>query len=330
VFFNKKIQDKEIQIAQLERNLHLKKRNYAIAIQIVYQEKNNQDQLFFILSASNIVQSFHRALYMKEYGKWRRAQGEEIIIQQNKVIAEKQVLKYDVQTKTNLVNIKKNEEEKLRIQERIKGAEIENLKKNTKKLQAEIDKKKRQAEVLEREIARIIKEELAATKKAAARGSVKRKSETADGYAMTKEEQTLSTDFAKNKGKLPFPLKGSYCIVSRFGQHRYGNMENIHYNSNGIDIKTTQENSARAVFDGIVTRIFILPGYQVSVIVRHGNYLTLYSYLEQVFVKQGDKLKIGQCIGKIYTDKENGNLTILHFELWKEQTKLNPELWLYR
>lgn len=327
---DKKIQERKIQIFQLEKNLQLKKEQYAIVIQKIYQQKNNQDQLFFILSASNIVQSFHRILYLKEYSKWSKKQGEEIILQQNKILAEKQILEHNTKEKNNLVHIKKNEEEKLQIQEKTKKIEIENLKRNTKKIQAEIDKKKNQARVLDREIARIIKEEIDAAKKATAKANVERKAETAGSYAMTKEEQALSADFVKNKGKLPFPLKGNYRIISRFGQQQYSHMENIHYNSNGIDIKTTQDNTARAVFDGVVSRVFIVPGYQTSVIIRHGNYLTLYSCLEQVFVKQGEKIKTIQNIGKIYTNKENENSTVLHFELWKEQTKLNPEAWLYK
>jgi len=324
----KQIQGKKIQIDQLEKTLQLKKECYAVAIQRIYQQKNNQDQLFFILSASNIAQSFHRILYLKEYSKWRKEQGEEIIAQQNAVIAGKQDLEHNVKEKTNLAKVVKKEEEKLQMQEKTKEIEKENLTRNTKKIQEEVDRKKIQAEALNREIARIVREEIAAAKKAAAKANVEKKTETTDNYAMTKEEQFLSADFTKNKGKLPFPLKGNYCIVCRFGQQQYSNMGNIHYNSNGIDIKTTQGNSVRAVFDGVVTRVFILPGYQTSVIIRHGNYLTLYSHVEQIFVKQGEKIKTGQIIGKIYTDRENENSTILHFELWREQTKLNPEAWL--
>jgi murein DD-endopeptidase MepM/ murein hydrolase activator NlpD len=104
----------------------------------------------------------------------------------------------------------------------------------------------------------------------------------------------------------------------------------VSVNCNGIELETTPDNEARAVFDGIVSRIFVLPGYHNSIIVRHGNYLTLYSLLEQVYVKQGDKVNTGQVLGKIYTDRENGNSTLLHFELWKEQTKLDPLPWLNR
>jgi murein DD-endopeptidase MepM/ murein hydrolase activator NlpD len=99
-------------------------------------------------------------------------------------------------------------------------------------------------------------------------------------------------------------------------------------NNNGIDIETTSGNEARAVFNGVVSRIFTLPGYNNSIIIRHGNYLTLYSNIDQVYVKQGDMVNTGQVLGKIYTDVEKGNSTLLHFEIWKEQTKLDPLSWI--
>jgi septal ring factor EnvC (AmiA/AmiB activator) len=326
---DQEIEKKELQIKDLNQSLDVKKKNYATSLQKMYKQKNNQDQLLFILSADNLAQSFRRMLYLKEFIKWRKKQAENIVVQQQKLVLEKQELLAGKAEKEILAGIKKTEEEQLQKEEMAKKAEVAGLQKNAKKIQAEIDKKKKQAAALDKAIEKIIAEEVAAAKKAVeTQPKTERKAETAGGYAMTKKEQTLSTNFAGNKGKLPFPLKGNYRIISRFGQQQYGDMENVRYNSNGIEIKTTPGNTAKAVFDGIVTRIFVVPGFQTSVIVRHGNYLTLYSYLDQVSVKQGDSVKTGQDIGRIYSDKENGDATVLHFELWKEQTKLNPEPWL--
>jgi septal ring factor EnvC (AmiA/AmiB activator) len=326
---NEEIELKERQIKKLDKDLQYKKENYAIALRKMYQHKNNQDQVLFILSADNIAQSFRRMLYMKEYSHWRRKQSDEIIAFQQKIRAEKEILLAGKQEKEALANVKKDEETQLQKEENTQKTEVAGLQKDRKKLQTEIDKKQQQAQALENEMKRILAEEVAKAKKAAkAEPKTERKAETAGGYAMTKEERTLSTHFAGNKGKLPFPLKGNYRIVKRFGLQQYADLKNIRYNSNGIEIKTTPGNSARTVFDGIVIGVFRASGLQNSVIVRHGNYLTLYSYLEQVFVKQGDQVKTGQEIGKIYTDTENDNATILHFEIWKEQEKLNPESWL--
>lgn len=105
-------------------------------------------------------------------------------------------------------------------------------------------------------------------------------------------------------------------------------MKYVQVNSSGIDIQTTPGTTARSVFNGVVTRVFVMPGYNSSVIIRHGNYLTIYSNLSEVFVKAGDKVTTRQSIGRIYSDPEENNRTVLHFQLWKETTKLNPEPWL--
>ncbi|MCD8193944.1 MAG: M23 family metallopeptidase, partial [Tannerellaceae bacterium] len=131
-----------------------------------------------------------------------------------------------------------------------------------------------------------------------------------------------------NRGKLPFPVAGRYTIVSRFGEQQNLELKYVMTNNNGIDIQTTPGTDARAVFNGEVTRVFVVPGYNNSVIVRHGNYLTVYSNLSQVYVKAGDKVSTRQPIGKIFTDTEDGNATILHFQLWKEKVKQNPLPWL--
>ena len=148
------------------------------------------------------------------------------------------------------------------------------------------------------------------------------------GYKMTKEELALSGSFEKNKGKLPFPLSGSYKIVAHFGRQKHPELRYVQTENSGIDIETTPGTKARAVFNGVVSRIFVTPGYNSTIIVRHGNYLTIYANLSEVYVRAGEKVSTGQNLGKIYSDSQDGNRTILTFQLWKERTKLNPELWL--
>ena len=155
-----------------------------------------------------------------------------------------------------------------------------------------------------------------------------RVADTKGGYAMTKAEKRLSDDCASNKGRLPYPVSGRHTIVAAFGEQQHQELKYVRTNNSGIDIQTAPGTDARAVFNGEVTRVFVVPGYNNSVIVRHGNYLTVYSNLSQVYVKAGDKVSTRQAIGKIFTDTEDGNATILHFQLWKEKTKLNPAPWL--
>jgi len=155
-----------------------------------------------------------------------------------------------------------------------------------------------------------------------------RTAETEGGYAMTREEKVLSSNFAQNRGSLPVPVTGRYSIVSHFGVQQHENLVHVMTNNSGVDIRSDAGADARCVFKGVVTKIFTVPGYNSSVIVRHGNYLTVYSNLSRVYVKAGDQVGTRQSIGKIYSDPEDGNQAILHFEIRKEIAKQNPESWV--
>jgi septal ring factor EnvC (AmiA/AmiB activator) len=325
------IAGKKTQINILEAELQEKKDNYANAVKKMYIHRNRlNNNLLFILSAKDFTQSIHRIMYLKEYSKWQERQAKEIVEKQAGINKERQALQKNREKKQILLNGRKEEEEQLIKEKSNQREEIQILEKDKKKLQSELAKKKKQAEALEKQIAKIIAEETAKSTSTATQSMEERQAEIKGGYAMTATEKALSSSFAENKGNLPFPLRGNYKIVSHFGVHQYKELSKVTVNNNGIDLETTPGNEARTIFDGVVSRIFILPGYHNSIIVRHGNYLTLYSYLEQVYVKQGDQVSTGQTLGKIYTDTENGNSTLLHFELWKEQTKLNPLPWLNR
>jgi len=320
---------KGMQIQTLEKELDAKKQRYALSLRKMYFHKNNIDNLLFILSSQNFSESFHRIMYLKAYSGWQKKQAEEIIGKQNIINKEKSLLLASRTEKIKLLNDRQSEENKLTKEEENKKAEVKTLEKDRKKLQADLAKKEKEASALNRQIEKIIAEEVSKSVKAAqTEKGEDRTAEVKGGYAMTKSEQTLSSTFAGNKGKLPFPLKGNYKIVGLFGVHQHKELSKVVTNNNGINIETTSGNEAAAVFNGVVSRIFILPGYNNSIIIRHGNYLTLYSNIEQVYVKQGDTVKTGQALGKIYTDKDKGNSTLLHFEIWKEQTKLDPLDWI--
>jgi len=323
---------KEMQTNLLEKELDAKKQHYAASIRKMYLHKNNIDNLLFILSSQSFTQSFHRIMYLKAYSGWQKKQAEDITEKQNIVNQEKTLLIAHRNEKLNLLNERQSEENQLTKEEENKKTEVKTLEKNKKKLQDNLAKKEKQANVLNRQIEKIIAEEVLKSEQAAKQKKSKneenRTAEVKGGYAMTRSERTLSSTFAGNKGKLPFPLNGNFKIVGYFGVHQHKELSKIVTNNNGIDIETTPGNEAKAVFDGVVSRVFTLPGYNNSIIIRHGNYLTLYSNLEQVYIKQGDAVKTGQTLGKIYTDKEKGNSTLLHFEIWKEQNKLNPLSWI--
>ncbi|WP_099463932.1 murein hydrolase activator EnvC family protein [Parabacteroides provencensis] len=341
------------EITQLERELGNKRANYSKSAQSLYKRHSSQDKLLFILSADNFAQSLRRMRYLREYADWQKRQANDIIDKQ-KVINQKKVeLEKTRSAKLTLLGTRENENKKLVSEESSQKEEIQQLNKKQKKLQAELRKKQRQAQALNRQIERQIAAEIAraeaeakaAREKAererrarekAAPGSKsssepireERVADTKGGYAMTKAEKQLSDNFANNRGRLPYPVAGSHTIVASFGEQQHQELKYVRTSNSGIDIQTTPGSDARAVFNGEVTRVFVVPGYNNSIIIRHGNYLTVYSNLSEVYVKAGDRVSTRQAIGRIFTDTEDGNTTILHFQLWKEKTKLNPAPWL--
>ncbi|NLC49279.1 MAG: M23 family metallopeptidase, partial [Bacteroidales bacterium] len=142
------------------------------------------------------------------------------------------------------------------------------------------------------------------------------------------ETFNLSKNFVANKGQLPMPVTGTATIVSPFGVHKHSEW-NVSTNSSGIDIQAQQNSDIRSIFEGEVSRIIAFPGYNNCVILRHGEYYTFYANIINVYVKQGQAVKTGQALGKIYTDSDTG-IASMHFQLWKKTTKLDPAPWLKR
>jgi murein DD-endopeptidase MepM/ murein hydrolase activator NlpD len=216
-----------------------------------------------------------------------------------------------------------------------------------------LNKKKKQAQALDRAIEKAIADEIAQSERearvaTAAKGPAEknkpkddnataktpeqteetRRVETKGGFSMTKEDRALSDNFFSNKGKLPYPLKGNYKIVSEFGQHQDPELKHVTRSNNGIDFQTTPGNKAYSVFKGEVSRVFTIPGNDESsgIIIRHGNYMTVYYNIIKLLVKRGDTVSTGQVLGTVHDDPEDG--AVLHFEIRREKQKLNPLSWL--
>ena len=146
-------------------------------------------------------------------------------------------------------------------------------------------------------------------------------------YVVDTEDKKLSNIFEQNRGSLPMPITGSYVIVSHYGQYNVAGLSNVKLDNKGIDIKGKAGAQARAIFNGEVSAVFQFSGLN-NVIIRHGSYMSVYCNLSSVFVRKGTHVNTRQVIGNIHTDS-SGN-AILHFQLRKEISKLNPEVWLGR
>lgn len=335
------------QLRTLKRELGDKQTNYGKSMRGLYKRHSSQDKLLFILSAESFSQSMRRMRYLREYADWQKRQANDIVEKQAEISRKQAEMEKTRAEKRTLLGTRQEESKKLESEEASQKEEVQLLNKRQKDLKADLQKKRRQAEALNRQIEKQIAEEIAraeaeakaAREQAAAKGKPvpesknepireERVADTKGGYAMTKAEKQLSDNFANNRGRLPYPVAGRHTIVSTFGEQQHQELKYVRTSNSGIDIQTSPGADARAVFNGEVTRVFVVPGYNNSVIVRHGNYLTVYSNLSQVYVKAGDRVSTRQAIGRIYSDPEDGNSTILHFQLWKEKTKLNPQPWL--
>lgn len=306
--------------------------------------------LAFILSAKNIEQAIMREQFIAQYTSAIKNNVDSI----KSTIKQKETAKkyYDenLKIKQNLFNNRQAEKTKLENDKKNKSLAVKKLKEKgdqlaqllkkqrseqailTKKIEEQIAKEieeSRRREELKRKSAESIKSNSSSKKKETKTTTINTNTNNSNTreYVMNDAELKLSGSFARNKGNLPMPVRGSYRIDSHFGVHQHSEHDRVLTNNPGIDINPINNNNCYAVFDGIVTRVFITPGYNNSVIIRHGDYLTVYSNLSRVSVSQGVSVKAGQMIGTIAKD-EIKDQTKLHFQIWHEQTKQNPELWL--
>ena len=336
------------QLNSLQKDLKDKKKKYEASVQYMYRNKSIQEKLMFIFSAENLSQTYRRLRYVREYADFQRLQAVEIERKQKQVEAKKAELELTRAAKEKLLKESEDEKKKLEKQEKEKQTILNGLKRKQRNIQSEINKKRRTADKLNARIDRLIEEEIEKARKRAEEQARKEgKAEgnkgkakpdpkpaastkpatkgTVDKFRMNTEDRQLSGSFEKNKGILPMPITGPYVIVGRYGQ--YAVTKNVRLDNKGIDIRGKEGAKARAVFDGEVSAIFQYNGLN-NVLIRHGNYISVYCNLSTVSVTKGTKVKTRQEIGTVQKDA-SGN-PVLHFQLRKETAKLNPEVWLGR
>ena len=340
------------QLNSLEKDLKEKKKKYEASVQYLYKNKSIEEKLMFIFSAKNLGQTYRRMRYVREYATYQRLQGEEILKKQEQIRKKKAERQQVKAAKEGLLKERENEKAKLEAQEKEKRTLVANMQKKQKGLQSEVNKKRREANQLNARIDRLIAEEIerarkraaeearreaAARKKADTNGkgasktgtAAKPKSEPLDAFTMSKADRELSGSFVANRGKLPMPISGPYIITSRYGQYSVEGLRNVKLDNKGIDIQGKPGAQARAIFDGKVAAVFQLNGL-FNVLIRHGNYISVYCNLSSASVKSGDTVSTKQSIGQIFSDGADNGRTVLHFQLRREKEKLNPEPWLNR
>jgi septal ring factor EnvC (AmiA/AmiB activator) len=284
----------------------------------------------FLLSSKSLDQMSRRIRYLSEYSDFQKVQAHQISRKQDQLEEKRLALERSYKEKETVKQKEVKETTLLQSEKKDKTKLVNSLKTKEKSLTAEIQRQKKLADQLNKQIENIIAEE---ARKAAAEAA-KEKNRTAPatkgGYAMTEQEKNLSGDFSKLQGKLPYPLSQPGTIVVHYGEQKFQELKYVQSSSKGIDIQTKAGASALAIYNGTVSKVFALPGYNNSVIVRHGNYLSVYANLSSINVKAGATVKTGQSLGKIYVDDSQNGQTVLHFQLWKDTQRLNPELWLHK
>lgn len=340
------------QLNRLEKDLKDKKKKYEASVQYLYKNKSIEEKLMFVFSAKNLGETYRRMRYVREYATYQRLQGEEILKKQEQIRKKKAEREQVKAAKEGLLKEREGEKAKLEAQEKEKRTLVANLQKKQKGLQNEVNKKRREANQLNARIDKLIAQEIERTRKraeeearreAAARRKAdakngkssgtetvsKPKSQPLDAFSMSKADRELSGSFAANRGKLPMPISGPYIIASHYGQYAVEGLRNVKLDNKGIDIQGKPGAQARAIFDGKVAAVFQLNGL-FNVLIRHGNYISVYCNLSSASVKSGDTVKTKQAIGQVFSDGTDNGRTVLHFQLRREKEKLNPEPWLNR
>ena len=331
------------QLNKMNKELKDRKKKYETSVQYMYKNRSIQEKLLFIFSAQTLSQTYRRMRYVREYAAFQRLQGEEIKKKQEQIHRKRNELSATRTAKTKLLKQGETEKEKLEKQEKDRKNLLGSLQKKQKGIQNELAKQRKLANKLNAQIDRLIEIEIEKARKRAEeearREAAKKSKETAattgkkptgkeapiERYSLSKADRQLSGSFEKNKGLLPVPITGPYIVVSHYGQYAVSGLKNVKLDNKGIDIQGKSGAMARAIFDGEVSAIFRYSNGLTGVLVRHGNYISVYCNLTSVSVSKGQKVSTKDPIGKIYS---TDGRAILHFQLRKETAKLNPESWI--
>ncbi len=314
----------EKEVDKVTRELTLLREEYSRMILFAYRNRGGYNTLMFLFASEDFNQAYHRLKYLQQYAVYRQSQISRIEQAQQKLLETVNQLEEEKAQKITLFDSEKREQISLSTERLQKDKSVQQLSKKESQLRQTLRQKEKEAQQLQRAIEDIINEEM---RKANERLGIKNPAPD-KLMELTPEELALSNSFTLNKGKLPWPTERG-VISGHFGEHPHPVLKKVKIKNNGIDIVTSKMSDARCVFEGVVVSVNRITATNNAVIVRHGNYFSVYANLEEVYVKRGDKLKTKELVGRIHTDKSETK-TELHFELWQGREIVNPEFWLAR
>lgn len=307
---NDRMTAKQREINRLQKELDTLRTYQENLIRNTYKNRDSRVWFMYLLSSENIGQGYRRYAFLKNLADAVHEQAGKIREKQGELQAERDSMA-DIKAELQASRLERESEyKKLQAEEKKSKEDIKKLAKSEKQYRADLAAKRKEVERLDKEIQKILRSTVADQKK-----------------DKTKVDTALSDQFAKNKGKLPWPLKQG-VITERFGVHNHPVYKNLKLPDNpGVTFSTTKGAEVYCVFDGEVRKIVMMPGYNQCVLVQHGSYFTFYCKLAKVSVKSGQKIKTGDVIGTLEAD---GNGSSLHFQIWNGTQKQNPEQWLKR
>lgn len=304
-------------VTALNEDIERLRNEYSGLVRSAYRQRLMKSRPLFILSSSSFNNAFRRWQYLRQYDHYRQKQAR-LIIETEKTLRRKlNVLEQRKSDKENLLQSSRRQSELLSIELQTKDRILQELKEDERHALNELKKKELDAQKLNAAIEKIIKEEMERNRLAASASASKPNAPAAE---------TVSNNFINNKGKLPWPVKKGF-ITGRFGVQPHPTIQSVKISNNGVDISTEKGANAYAVFNGNVVSVQYIPGFQYVVIIQHGNYYTVYAKLEQVSVKKDDVVKTRSPIGIVNTDPI-ANTTEIHFEIWHDKQRLDPEVWI--
>jgi len=319
-----------IHVKKLTDDLQKMKEEYARMIYFAYKNLNIFNRIMFIFASEDFNQAFNRLKYYQQYSAYRRTQSEIIRKARTDLTLQLKKLEEIKGEKTTLAQAKELEKTRLLTEKEDKDKAVKELTQKEKQLVNKLKEKQQAALKLQLEIEKLITREIKASadraKKTSKTDSKERSEITATEMMLTPVERELSSSFASNKGKLPWPSEKG-VITGTFGEHPHPVLKYVKVKNNGIDITTEEGANVRAVFSGKVSRVMSFPNMNNVVIIRHGEYLTVYSNLDEVTVKDGQMITTKQTIGKVHSSPEDSK-TEYHFELWLGKTIQDPQQWL--
>ena len=317
-YVDQQIGNASTQVSHMNNEIDKMKVEYAQLVYHAYKNRGQYNKLVYVLSAKDFNEAYRRIKYFQQYGEYRKKQVAEIIVKQEELRVAIEQLAARKTEKEQLLAEQRQEGKRLEVVRTEQNKEVNSLKSQERKLRNQLVAQQRKAQKLQKDIEKMIAAE-----------AKKRKTTSTNLYEkLTPDERLVSNNFKENRGRLPWPTEKG-IITGYFGIYAHPLFKDVRNENRGIDITTVSGAEVRAVFDGEVTGVGGILGDNMFVMIRHGNYFSVYQNLINVTVKKGDKIKSKEAIGKVFTEKD-AKTAVLHFEIWEGTSKLDPELWMVK